>query len=94
MVRGAWCVVCGVWCVKHYNPCMVTRNVFQMNDSQAVAQQRERFMALLQTLGKGTETQIEATLTERQIVEPEPDLHPETIEKLKRLIAERRASLA
>jgi len=73
---------------------MVTDSAFQMNDSQSVAQQREHFMALLQALGRGTEAQVEATLADRQIVESEPDLHPETIAKLKRLIAEWRAFVA
>ena len=57
-------------------------------------QQRVNFAALLQRLGKASEATIDEILAKRPVVDPEPDLHPETIEKLKRLIANQQTAAA
>lgn len=63
----------------------------EVNGPKAIDQQQENFAAYLQQLGKGSDEQIAKILAERDVVESEPDLHPETIAKLKLLIAEQQA---
>lgn len=54
---------------------------------QAVAEQRAAYTALLNSLGTATFSEIEATLAEREEVEPEPGLTPEVVARLRQRIA-------
>jgi hypothetical protein len=56
---------------------------------QAVAQQRASFTALLQSLGQASFDEIEAVLTEREVVEPEAGLNPEVITRLRERLADK-----
>ena len=53
-----------------------------------IGEQRTSYEALLQKLGQASDEEVEAILAERPLVEPEPDLTPETIQKLKQLFAQ------
>lgn len=53
-----------------------------------IGEQRASYEALLQKLGQASDEEVEAILAERPLVEPEPDLTPETIQKLKQLFAQ------
>ena len=60
---------------------------------EEVAQQRVQFVALLESLGQVSYTEIEEILAEREAVEPEAGLSPEVVERLqKRLVAERQSA--
>lgn len=53
-----------------------------------VAEQRRQFDALLDRLGKAaTDEEIDAVLAAREIAEPEPDLTPDLVAKLRARIA-------
>jgi hypothetical protein len=65
----------------------------QVSSPEAIAQQRANFATLLHRLGKTSEARIDEILAKRQVVKPEPDLPPETIEKLKRLIVNLRTAV-
>lgn len=51
-----------------------------------IGEQRASYEALLQKLGQATDEEVEAILADRSLVEP--DLTPETIQKLKQLFAQ------
>jgi hypothetical protein len=83
--------------LHHYIVYTLTReaslaNTIHVSSPEAIALQRANFEALLHRLGKASETQIDDVLATREVVTPEPDLRPETIEKLKRLIARQQAA--
>lgn len=78
--------------LNHYVIYALTRQAFlkytiQIQSSETVAQQKAEYDVLLQGLGNNSEPLIDEVLTRREETMPEPDLHPETIEKLKKLIA-------
>jgi len=52
-----------------------------------IDQQKQSFQALLQQLGQASPTQIESALAGREMVEPEPELSPQTIASLQQLLA-------
>lgn len=64
----------------------------QVLPPEAVAQQRSDFEAFMQSLGKATDAQVEEFLAQREIVEPEPELQPEAVIKLRQKIAEQMVS--
>jgi hypothetical protein len=51
------------------------------------ATQAQDFQALLQQLRSGTEAEINAALADREVVEPEPELTPEVLERVRSVIA-------
>lgn len=53
---------------------------------RAEIEQQQSFPALLQQLGQASPTQIELALAEREMVEPEPELSPQTIARLQQLL--------
>lgn len=55
-----------------------------------IAQQRVAFAALLQSLRRGSPEEVARALAQRERVEPESELSPETIARVKKLINERR----
>lgn len=55
----------------------------------AVRQQREAFDALLASLGRASPAEVQQILAERQIVEPEPDLSPQVVTRLRQRIAQK-----
>ena len=61
--------------------------LIQPVSAQAVAEKRASYTALLNSLGTATFSEIEATLTEREEVEPEPGLTPEVVARLRQRIA-------
>lgn len=70
----------------------LTRQVTQNYIVQAVTpdnvkQQQETFTNLLQELGTATPEEIQLALAEREKVNPESELSPEIIDKLKQKIA-------
>lgn len=85
--------------LNHYVIYTLTRQAslaytIQLPSPEAIAQQRANYDALLPRLGKGSETQVDEILAGREMVAPEPDLHPETIEKLKKLIANQQPAIS
>ena len=54
---------------------------------RAEIEQQQFFQALFQQLGQASLTQIESALAEREMVEPEPELSPQTIARLQQLLA-------
>jgi hypothetical protein len=54
---------------------------------QAVAQQRASFTALLQSLGQASFDEVETVLSEREAVEPEVELNPEVLTRLRERLA-------
>jgi hypothetical protein len=58
----------------------------QVISEEAVAQQEVDYLTLRQQWGKASPTQVEEVLAKREIVEPEPELKPEVIEKLRQRI--------
>ncbi|PSB40734.1 hypothetical protein C7B80_32715 [Cyanosarcina cf. burmensis CCALA 770] len=54
--------------------------------TRAEIEQQQSFQALLQQLGQASPTQIELALAEREMVEPEPELSPQTIARLQQLL--------
>lgn len=55
-----------------------------------VMDQRVAFTSLLQQLGKASAHEIEAVLQEREAVDPEPGLTPDTVDRLRRRISEQK----
>ncbi|MEW5988785.1 MAG: hypothetical protein AB1791_19340 [Chloroflexota bacterium] len=56
-----------------------------------VVQQQAQFVTLLQNLGQATDAEIERALTGREVVEPEPDLPAEVIQRLQTRLTARPA---
>lgn len=54
-----------------------------------IAQQKASFSALLQSLGTASFDEIELLMSEREEVEPEPELTPEMVQKLQSRIAQK-----
>ena len=54
---------------------------------EGIDQQKQSFQALLQQLGQASPAQIESALAEREMVEPESELSPQTIARLQQLLA-------
>jgi hypothetical protein len=63
----------------------------QVLPPEAVAQQRRDFEAFMQSLGSATDAQVEEFLAQREVVEPEPELQPEIVTKLRQKIAQQLA---
>ncbi len=55
----------------------------------AVQQQREAFDALLANLGRASPDEVQRALAGRQAVEPEPDLSPQVVARLRQRIAQK-----
>jgi len=53
---------------------------------EGIDQQKQSFQALLQQLGQASPTEIESALAEREMVEPEPELSSEIIDRLQQRI--------
>lgn len=66
----------------------------EVKDAKAVAEQQANFADYLQKLGKGSDAEIAAILAKREVVEPESDLLPETIARLRQLISNQKDSAA
>lgn len=84
--------------LDHYVIYTLTRQAslaytIEVSSPEAIAQQRADYDVLLHRLGQGAEAQIDDILTRREVVAPEPDLHPETIEKLKKLIGSQQTTI-
>ena len=58
----------------------------QVMPEEAVAQQEAAYLALRQQWGKASPTQVEEVLAKREVVEPEPELKAEVIDKLRQRI--------
>lgn len=58
----------------------------QVMPEEAVAQQEAAYLALRQQWGKASPAQVEELLAKREAVEPEPELKPEVVERLRRRI--------
>ena len=56
-----------------------------------IAQQQEKFNNLLAQLGTADEEEIENILAQREIVEPEPELTPDVIVRLKTKIQNKKS---
>ncbi len=85
--------------LNHYVIYTLTRQAslaytIQVSSPEVIAQQRADYDTLLQRLGKGSEPSVDDILARREVVPPEPDLRPETIEKLKTLIANQQAAIS
>ncbi len=61
----------------------------QVMSEAPVAQQEADYLALRQQWGKASPAQVEEVLAKREVVEPEPALKPEVIEKLGQRIEEK-----
>jgi hypothetical protein len=55
--------------------------------AESPAAQMQDFQSLLQQLRSGTESEINAALANREIVEPEPELTPEVLARVRSGIA-------
>jgi len=53
---------------------------------EGIDQQQQSFQALLQQLEQASPTEIESTLAEREMIEPEPQLSSEIIDRLQQQI--------
>ena len=62
----------------------------QVMPESSVAQQEAGYLALRQQWRKGSPAQVEEVLSKREVVEPEPELKPEVIEKLRQRIEVKR----
>lgn len=74
---------------------LLTRQVgsvytIQVMSEAAVAQQEADYLALRQQWGQASPAQVEEILAKREVVEPEPELKPEVIEKLRQRLEEKR----
>jgi hypothetical protein len=58
--------------------------------SDRPAQQEQDFQSLLQQLRSGTEAEIKAALADREVVEPEPELTPEVLARVRSVIADQK----
>jgi len=61
----------------------------QVISEESVAQQEADYLALRQQWGKASPARVEEILAKREVVEPEPELKPEVIEKLRQRIEEK-----
>jgi len=61
----------------------------QIMSEEAVAEQEAAYLALRQEWGKASLTQVEEILAKREVVEPEPELTPELIERVRQRIKEK-----
>lgn len=68
-----------------------TAYTIEVMTPEEVTSQRESFNRLLENLGEASEADIDKILDQRELVEPEESLRPETIAKLKALIAKQQA---
>jgi hypothetical protein len=55
--------------------------------TESPAAQIQDFQSLLEQLRSGTEAEINATLADREVVEPEPELTPEVLVKVRSVVA-------
>jgi hypothetical protein len=60
----------------------------QIIPEEIAAQQEAAYLALRQQWGKASPAQVEELLAKREAVEPEPELRPEVIKKLRQRIEE------
>ncbi len=58
----------------------------QVMSEENISQQKAAYMALRQQWGKASPAQVTEVLAKREEVEPEPELKPEVINKLHRLM--------
>ncbi|WP_089938285.1 hypothetical protein [Candidatus Entotheonella palauensis] len=65
-------------------------HTLHMISEDDISQQEINYIHLRQQWGKASPKQIEALLATRKEVDPEPELKPEVIEKLHRLMDEKR----
>ena|SRR5688500_17536368 len=77
--------------LTHYILYILTRQVdsvytVQVIPEDVVAQQEVDYLALRQQWGKASPKQVEEVLAKREVIEPEPELRPEVIEKLRQRI--------
>lgn len=84
--------------LNHYVIYTLTRQAslaytIQVSSPEVIAQQWADYDALLQRLGKVSDATVDDILATREVVGPEPDLHPETTEKLKMLIANQQTAI-
>jgi hypothetical protein len=63
----------------------------QVIPEEAVTHQESAYLALRQQWGKASPSQVEEVLAKREIVEPEPELKLEVIEKLRQRINEKKS---
>ena len=66
-------------------------DTIQVSSPEEIAQQKANYSARLQKIRKVSDAQIDEILASRDPVEPEPDLRPEVVEKVRKLIANRQA---
>ena len=77
--------------LTHYILYILTRQVdsvytVQVVPEDVVAEQEANYLALRQQWGKASPQQVEEVLAKREMIEPEPGLRPEVIEKLRQRI--------
>ncbi|RLT45568.1 MAG: toxin-antitoxin system HicB family antitoxin [Chloroflexi bacterium] len=60
---------------------------------QAVREQRASYTALLNSLGTASFEEIEETLAEREVAEPEPGLTPDVVARLQQRIAAKKQAM-
>jgi hypothetical protein len=65
----------------------LTDRFFENATLRIPAAQAQDFQSLLQQLRSGTEAEINAALTDREVVEPEPELTPEILARVRSVIA-------
>ncbi|MCB0192751.1 MAG: toxin-antitoxin system HicB family antitoxin [Anaerolineae bacterium] len=58
----------------------------QVMSEASVAEQEADYLALRQQWGKASPAQVEEVLAKRNVVEPEPELKPDVVEKLRQRI--------
>ena len=78
--------------LNHYIVYALTRQVtlaytVQALPEEAVAEQRTWFTTLRERLGRASDAEVERILTEREVVEPEPELFPEVVARLRERLA-------
>jgi len=67
-------------------------DTIQISSPEEIANQKANYSTRLQKAGKISEAQMDEMLATREVVEPEPDLRPEVIEKVRKLIANRQGT--
>jgi hypothetical protein len=67
-------------------------DTIQISSSEEIAQQKANYFDRLQKAGKVSEAKMDEILASREVVEPEPDLRLEVIEKVRKLIANRQGA--
>jgi hypothetical protein len=65
----------------------LTDRFFENARLRIPAAQAQDFQSLLQQLRSGTEAEINAALADREVVEPEPELTPEVLARVRSVIA-------